>query len=116
MMRKILLTLQLAFVITYASSQILTPRQLFPGLFEAVQLSDIFPDNKTFVDATAKRDPALIMKDYSEQKDKPGFDLKQFVTANFIIPGTHNDVFKSDVQAGIRKHIDTLWQVLYRKH
>jgi alpha,alpha-trehalase len=116
-MRKLFLII-ISFVIAFnvASAQTLSPRQLFPGLFEAVQMSDIFPDNKTFVDATPKRDPALIMKDYNGQKDKPGFDLKQFVTDNFVIPGTHNDVFKSDVSAGIRKHIDTLWQVLYRRH
>jgi len=56
------------------------------------------------------------MKDYNEQKDKAGFDLKQFVIDNFIIPGTHNDVFKKRCTGGIRKHIDTLWHVLYRKH
>lgn len=116
MLRRLFLLLSLVAAFQCAQSQVQTPRQLFPQLFEAVQMSDIFPDNKTFVDATARRDPALIMKDYNEQKDKPGFDLKQFVTDNFIIPGTHNDVFKSDVQAGIRKHIDTLWHVLYRKH
>src|SRR5580704_8270589 len=116
MMRKILLTLQLAFVVTYATSQILTPRQLFPGLFEAVQLSDIFPDNKTFVDATPKRDPALIMKEYNDHKDKAGFDLKQFVMDNFYMPEGPKGIFKSDINTGIRKHIDTLWQVLSRKH
>ncbi|HTI60819.1 alpha,alpha-trehalase TreF [Mucilaginibacter sp.] len=116
MLKRIFLTLYIAVAFGCAWAQVKTPRQLFPGLFETVQMSDIFPDNKTFVDATAKRDPALIMKDYDAQKDKAGFDLKTFVTANFIIPGTHNDAFKSDIQAGIRKHIDTLWQVLYRKH
>lgn len=115
-MRKALLTLVLLFVFLLTYSQSLTPRQLYPGLFEAVQLTDIFPDNKIFVDATPKRNPQLIMKDYEAQKDKPGFDLKQFVNDNFFIPGTHNDVFKSDITAGIRKHIDTLWQVLYRRH
>ena len=116
MMRKILLTLQLALIFSCASSQILTPGQLFPGLFEAVQLSDIYPDNKTFVDATPRRDPALIMKDYNGKKDKPGFDLKQFVINNFEVPGPAANIFKSDISSGIRKHIDTLWQVLYRKH
>ncbi|HEY8784627.1 MAG TPA: alpha,alpha-trehalase TreF [Mucilaginibacter sp.] len=114
--KKILLASLLAIVFSFAHSQILTPRQLFPGLFEAVQLSDIFPDSKTFVDATPKRDPALIMKDYADQKNKPGFDLKKFVDDNFILPGTHNNGFKSDISAGILKHIDTLWQVLYRRH
>jgi alpha,alpha-trehalase len=115
-MRRLLFTLQLIIVFCFASAQIHTPRQLFPGLFEAVQLSDIFPDNKTFVDATAKRDPALIMKDYDDQKNKPGFDLKQFVVDNFVIPGPQGGVFKSDISTGIQKHIDTLWQVLYRRH
>jgi len=115
-MKKILLTLLLAIAFSCASSQIATPRQLFPGLFETVQLSDIFPDSKTFVDATPKRAPSLIIKDYNDQKDKQGFDLKKFVYDNFIIPGTNNNGFKSDIAAGIVKHIDTLWQVLYRKH
>jgi alpha,alpha-trehalase len=115
-MRKLLLTLFLLIAFGTLYAQVLSPRQLFPGLFEAAQLSDIFPDNKTFVDATPKRDPALIMKDYNDAKDKPGFDLKQFVIDNFIIPGANTNVFKSDVSLGIRKHIDTLWEVLYRKH
>jgi alpha,alpha-trehalase len=115
-MRKLILTLALLITFSTLYSQTLTPRQLFPGLFEAVQLSDIFPDNKTFVDATPRRDPALILKDYIDQKDKTGFDLKVFVTDNFIIPGANTNVFKSDISLGIRKHIDTLWQVLYRKH
>src|ERR1700761_4340792 len=115
-MRKLLLTLFLLIAFGTLYAQTLSPRQLFPGLFEAVQLSDIFPDNKTFVDATPRRDPALIMKDYNDAKGKPGFDLKQFVTANFIVPGAKSNIFKSDVSLGIRKHIDTLWEVLYRKH
>lgn len=115
-MRKPLLTIVLLLVFFIAQAQTPTPRQLFPGLFEAVQLTSIFPDNKIFVDATAKRAPELIMKDYNEQKNKPDFNLKQFVADNFFIPGTHNDIFKSNISAGVRKHIDTLWQVLYRKH
>lgn len=115
-MRKSLLTSLLIIAIVFAKAQAPTPRQLFPGLFEAVQLSDIFPDNKTFVDATPKRDPALIMKDYNQQKNESGFNLKQFVTDNFIIPGPPSTIFKSDITTGIRKHIDTLWKVLYRRH
>ena len=53
-MKKILLALLLVVVFNVGRAQIQTPRQLFPGLFESVQLSDIFPDNKTFVDATPR--------------------------------------------------------------
>ncbi|HWZ15401.1 MAG TPA: alpha,alpha-trehalase TreA [Mucilaginibacter sp.] len=115
-MRKPLLILMLLGVFSFARSQVLSPRQLFPGLFEAVQLSGIFPDNKTFVDAVPKRAPAQILKDYNDKKNQPGFDLKQFVTDNFDAPGAYAGSFKSDISGGIRKHIDTLWQVLYRKH
>src|ERR1700744_6359611 len=106
-MRKLLLTLFLLISFGTLYAQVLSPRQLFPGLFEAVQLSDIFPDNKTFVDATPLRDPALIMQDYNDQKDKTGFDLKQFVLNNFSIPTANNNIFKTDVSLGGRKHIET---------
>ncbi len=56
------------------------------------------------------------MKDYNDQKDKPGFDLKQFVVDNFVVPGSPTNIFKTDISLGVRKHIDTLWQVLYRRH
>ncbi|GAB2705567.1 alpha,alpha-trehalase [Mucilaginibacter koreensis] len=115
-MRKLLLTLSLLITAQVVFAQNRTPRQLFPGLFEDVQLHDVFPDNKTFVDCTPKRDPAAILKDYNSQKDKAGFNLKQFVADNFAIPGGNGNVFRSDISLGIRKHIDTLWQVLYRRH
>ena len=115
-MRKLVITVILITTFKLAFSQYPSPRQLFPGLFEAVQLSDIFPDNKTFVDSAPNRDPQLILKDFNEQKDKPGFDLKQFVYDNFTIPVSGTSLFKTDISLGVRKHIDTLWKVLYRKH
>jgi alpha,alpha-trehalase len=79
-------------------------------------MSDIFPDSKTFVDATPKRDPVLIMAEFDHQKNKADFDLKRFVDDNFILPGSSSVIFQSDIAAGVRKHIDTLWKILYRKH
>jgi len=104
------------FVFGMVRSQSLTPAELFPGLFEAVQLSDVFHDNKTFVDAVPKTEPAIILKHYNEQKHLPNFDLKKFVTENFALPVTQGGDFKTDISKGVRKHIDTLWQVLSRKH
>ncbi|WP_374950312.1 alpha,alpha-trehalase TreA [Mucilaginibacter sp.] len=103
------------FISFWAAAQQQTPRQQFPGLFEAVQSSDIFPDNKTFVDCTPKYAPNLIMKAYNEQLGKTGFDLKEFVLANFTVPAGVTHAFTTNVDEGIRKHIDTLWQVLQRK-
>ena len=115
-MKKIPIALFLLVFFYHGQSQSPTPKGLFPGLFEAVQLSDIFHDNKTFVDAVPKYSPPLIVKHYNDQKNQSGFNLKQFVEDNFTLPFTEGGDFKSDVAKGVRKHIDTLWQVLSRKH
>ena len=92
-----------------------SPRTLYPGLFESIQTQGIFPDNKTFVDAVPKSAPDLIMKAYHIQTDAAAFNLKQFVLNNFTMPGSGNNGFKSDIDGGVRKHIDTLWHVLQRQ-
>ncbi|QDA59898.1 alpha,alpha-trehalase TreA [Hymenobacter jejuensis] len=98
-----------------AQAQRPSPRQLYPGLFEAVQLTHVYPDNKTFVDALPKQSPAQIMKAYAEQKGKPDFDLRQFVQAYFTAPAAANGQYKSNITGGIRRHVDTLWTVLQRR-
>ena len=92
----------------------LSPRQLFPGLFEAVQLGRIFPDNKTFVDAAPKQRPATILAAWRREKIQPGFQLKAFVEAHFTMPTDGSVPFQSDLKAGLRHHLDTLWTVLAR--
>ncbi len=114
-MKKLILFLPLLFLLNLGFAQ-LSPRQQYPGLFEAVQLNSIYPDNKTFVDAIPKQDPKQIIQEYNAQKDQPSFDLKSFVQAHFNEPVSGSNNFKSDMNAGIREHIDTLWQVLYRRH
>ena len=91
-----------------------SPRQLFPGLFEAVQLGRIFPDNKTFVDAAPRQRPATILAAWRREKDQPGFQLKTFVTAHFDLPANGFVPFQSNLKAGLRHHLDTLWTVLTR--
>lgn len=114
-MKKSILFWSFLFLLNVCFAQ-LSPRQQYPGLFEAVQLGSVYPDNKTFVDAVPKKNPAAIMQDYQAQKNKPDFDLKAFVAEHFTEPLSGNSNFKSDINAGIREHIDTLWQVLYRRH
>ena len=91
-----------------------SPRQLYPGLFEAVQLGHVYPDNKTFVDAVAKEPSAAVLQAYQQQKGTPGFDLKAFVAAHFTPPAAAGGQYHSDVAAGLRHHLDTLWTVLQR--
>ncbi|RYU79261.1 alpha,alpha-trehalase TreF [Hymenobacter persicinus] len=92
-----------------------SPRQLYPGLFEAVQLARVYPDNKTFVDAVARQPPAQVMAAYARQKDQPGFELRAFVDTYFTAPAAAQAHYQSRVAAGLRPHLDTLWTVLQRR-
>ncbi|WP_316804862.1 alpha,alpha-trehalase TreF [Pedobacter nototheniae] len=114
-MKKILLSFLFLISLSVSAQKNLSPRQLYPGLFEQVQLSGIYPDGKSFPDATPKRLPKEIMEDYQFQKSRKAFDLKSFIDENFTAPESHSVHYTSDIQAGIEKHLDTLWTVLKRK-
>ena len=91
-----------------------SPRQLFPGLFEAVQLGRVFADNKTFVDAAPRQAPATILAAWRREKSRPGFQLKAFVLAHFDLPADGGVPFQTNTKAGLRHHLDTLWTALAR--
>jgi|SRR6476661_5782542 len=91
-----------------------SPRQLYPGLFEAVQLGQVYADGKTFVDLLPTAPPATILAAYQQEKSRPGFDLKAFTRRYFYLPPTDTARYRSNVAAGIRAHLDTLWTVLRR--
>ncbi|WP_244139414.1 alpha,alpha-trehalase TreF [Mucilaginibacter ginkgonis] len=113
---KKLLPLAFAFIfLTNVKAQVKTPAEVFPGLFAAVQMAHLYPDGKTFADAMPKRPAKEILADYNRLKNSPGFNLKQFADQNFEIPLSVTSGFVSDISAGVRKHIDTLWNVLQRK-
>ncbi|MBB6236826.1 alpha,alpha-trehalase [Pedobacter sp. AK013] len=113
-MKKILFPILFLLYFSVSAQNNLSPRELYPGLFEQVQLGGIYPDGKTFVDAMPKKSAAEIMKTYQSQKNTPAFNLKQFVAEHFTSPENHNVAYVSDVAAGLEKHLDTLWTVLKR--
>ena len=90
-----------------------SPDALFGPLFTAVQSAQLFPDQKTFVDAVPRSDPLMILADYRMQRNQSGFDLRHFVNVNFVLP---KDGAKYVPPKGetLRKHIDNLWPVLTR--
>ncbi|HEY5812258.1 MAG TPA: hypothetical protein VIT23_06370, partial [Terrimicrobiaceae bacterium] len=59
-----------------------SPDKIYGPLFEDVQMQEIFPDQKTFVDCVPIRKPSEIMADYQRLVKEPNFDLKAFVAAN----------------------------------
>ena len=64
----------------------LTPADRYQELFIAVQMAGVFDDSKTFVDCVPRGDPEDILESYREQCDDEGFDLSDFVHANFDDP------------------------------
>ncbi|HEY0334583.1 MAG TPA: alpha,alpha-trehalase TreA [Stenotrophomonas sp.] len=89
------------------------PDQAYPALFQAVQLGRLFEDQKTFVDLLPLRAPAQINQDYLAARERPGFDLKDFVTHNFRrVPPPQTPPLPVDDSLGA--HIDALWPLLSR--
>jgi alpha,alpha-trehalase len=93
----------------------LPPSLVYGQLFERVQTERLFPDSKTFADATAKSTPEQILQNYAAQKDRAGFSLKDFVAANFTIPDGAGSGFKTAPREEVRVHIERLWVELTRE-
>ncbi len=90
------------------------PDEIYAELFDAVQSSHVFPDSKSFPDATPKVDPASILKSYRDSAHEDGFDLESFVKSNFDLPENDTESLKTDVERPVRQHIELLWDVLKR--
>jgi alpha,alpha-trehalase len=85
------------------------------NLFSDVQLKAVFPDSKTFVDCTPRRDLQEIVEEYEDVKAKPDFDLKEFVNRNFDLPVRPKSTFATDTTLMMGEHLTRLWPVLTRK-
>ena len=90
-----------------------TPADLYPGLFERVQMERAFEDGKGFADARPLEDPAEILGEYEARRADPDFDLRAFVKARFApeeVPAESE--FRSQPGRSVEAHIDALWPVL----
>lgn len=83
-------------------------------LFQAVQLSSLFPDSKTFVDARPLASPRDILAAYHAARDSAGFGLEAFVQREFALPAPAGGDFHSDTSQSMEEHIKALWAVLSR--
>src|SRR5213596_3092629 len=84
------------------------------ALFQAVQLSGIFEDSKTFADARPRLAPAEITARYGSARGAPQFNLRQFVEEHFELPRPVGEGFRSDTSQTMEQHIRALWPVLTR--
>ena len=89
------------------------PADLGP-LFHVVQVSGIFPDSKTFVDARPLLAPTEIAARYASARTATAFDLRAFLEQQFQLPRPVGDGFRSDTSQSMEEHIRALWPVLTR--
>ena len=86
------------------------------GLFVDAQMMGVYPDSKTMVDATPKRDPRTIADAYVTEKTRNGFSMRTFMQRNFLPPVAPSVAARPG--KGVRtmeEHIDDLWPVLTRE-
>ena len=84
-------------------------------LFKAVQMSDIFPDSKTFCDYIPKGTLDEIEGKYSHSYQDSNFNLRQFIKENFIENPFLSIDYQSDTSKSIERHLEDLWKVLTRE-
>jgi alpha,alpha-trehalase len=84
-------------------------------LFEDVQMSRIFADEKTFVDCLPKHPLEEVNKRYQLEKDSPGFNLKEFILSHFDLPQSYGADYRSDRRKTVEQNLETLWSFLTRQ-
>lgn len=83
------------------------------NLFDTVQRSEIFEDQKMMTDAVPLFPIARINEDYEKAKDTEGFNLKDFVLAHFDFLGAKISIQREE-HLPIGEHIEKLWDELTR--
>ncbi len=85
------------------------------NLLHDVQMQEIFPDGKTFVDCIPKFSEAKITTLYNNLKNEDGFDLHKFIFDNYDLPAKSEISYTSDLQQSVAENIENLWETLTRK-
>jgi alpha,alpha-trehalase len=109
MKRKAILPLLAALLCTAQTAPPPSPQNLYGPLFQAVQAERIFPDGKTFVDATPRDKPDAILAAYRRENPRSKEALRAFVLRHFDVPGEAPPAEKS-----LTGHIAALWPQLTR--
>jgi alpha,alpha-trehalase len=90
------------------------PSRALGSFFHDVQLSDLFPDSKTFVDARPLEAPADIAARYAAERGEPGFSLGAFVARHFEMTRPAGAGFQADTSRTMEQHVHALWPALTR--
>jgi alpha,alpha-trehalase len=84
------------------------------NLLHDVQMQEIFPDGKTFVDCVPKFSETEIIAQYNRLKNEPDFDLHKFVLDNYDLPAKTEMNYASNLKKNVAANIECLWEVLTR--
>jgi len=90
------------------------PEEVYGPMFGEIQMMELFPDSKTFADATAKTDVDKIILEFRKRKNNADFDAKAFVEEFWDIPKQVASGFVTDTTKTLTEHINSLWPVLTR--
>ena len=90
------------------------PSRDLGSLFHDVQLAQVFPDSKTFVDARPLSAPADIVARYATARRTSPLDLKAFVAREFEAPRAAGEGVRADTTQTMEAHIRALWPSLTR--
>ncbi|KQT23903.1 trehalase [Chryseobacterium sp. Leaf405] len=82
-------------------------------LFDDVQRSQVFEDQKMMTDAVPLFPIEEINSKYEEEKITEGFNLKEFVLSNFDFLGAKISITR-ETRLSINEHIEKLWDELTR--
>ncbi len=91
-----------------------SPDQLYPNLFDAVQMGKVFPDGKYFVDCEPTIDPSKLDQVFAVEKDSKDFNIKKFVLKYFKTPAENNTIAINQ-NTTTTQHVQELWDKLLRK-
>ncbi|MBM7420237.1 MULTISPECIES: trehalase family glycosidase [Chryseobacterium] len=83
------------------------------ALFDNVQRSKVFEDQKMMTDAVPLFSISEINAKYEQEKQSGNFDLKEFVMSNFDFLGARISIQRED-RLPIDEHIEKLWDELTR--
>lgn len=86
-----------------------SPDETFADLFHTTQTTNIFGDNKAFVDLVPKKTPAIVLKAYQLESQQPGFDLEDFIGRNFYNLTKTKGQPTEQQSPNPEQHIKQLW-------
>lgn len=94
-----------------------SPENLYGDLFHDVQMQQLFPDGKTFVDLVPRLRANAIVEEYELLRDDPNFKMDEFIARHFYEFAPHrSQAYTMSPDRSPRQHVTELWPQLLRRN